>query len=257
MKKYILDFKIVENRHLHELYSLLIVTPVDGMLPEVLPGQFVQVAVDNSKTTFLRRPISINYVDRENATLWLLIRKAGDGTKAITEKKAGDTINMVLPLGNSFTAPEADARVLLIGGGVGVAPLLYWGEVLKKNGYIPHFLIGARSFKDVLELDEFNAIGQVDVSTEDGSYGEKGLVTAHSILNQKWDKIYCCGPAPMMKAVARKASEMGADCEVSLENMMACGLGACLCCVEKTVRGNVCVCTEGPVFNITELTWLD
>ena len=82
-----------------------------------------------------------------------------------------------------------------------------------------------------------------------------GLVTQNTVLQKKWDMIYCCGPAPMMKAVAVEARKIGVECEVSLENMMACGLGACLCCVEKTVKGNVCVCTEGPVFNINELTW--
>ena len=120
---------------------------------------------------------------------------------------------------------------------------------------MPQFLIGARSAKDVLQLEEFEKIGKVYVSTEDGTMGEKGLVTTNAVLASKIDKIYCCGPAPMMKAIAKVAKENAIDCEVSLENMMACGLGACLCCVENTVKGNVCVCTEGPVFNINELTW--
>ncbi|MCI9285480.1 MAG: dihydroorotate dehydrogenase electron transfer subunit, partial [Muribaculaceae bacterium] len=88
-----------------------------------------------------------------------------------------------------------------------------------------------------------------------GSVGEKGLVTKHSVLGSEFDRIYCCGPSPMMKAVAAIARERGTECYVSLENMMACGLGACLCCVENTVKGNVCVCTEGPVFNVEMLNW--
>ncbi len=104
-------------------------------------------------------------------------------------------------------------------------------------------------------MKEFEAVGKVHLSTEDGSAGEKGLVTKHSVLDGKIDRIFCCGPSPMMKAVAGIAREKGIDCEVSLENMMACGLGACLCCVENTVKGNVCVCTEGPVFNIEMLNW--
>ncbi len=255
MKKFILDFTVIENRHLHDLYSLLILSPSDGHLPEIMPGQFVQVAVDNSKTTFLRRPISVNYVDKELGHLWLLVRKAGDGTSALLQKSVGDTVNLVLPLGNYFLLPASDEKVLLTGGGVGVAPMLYWGKVLRDNGFEPEFLLGARSAMDVLELEEFKKIGTVHISTEDGSLGEKGLVTTNSVLEHKWDRIYCCGPAPMMKAVARVATSMGAQCEVSLENMMACGLGACLCCVENTVKGNVCVCTEGPIFNINELTW--
>lgn len=257
MKKYIIDLKVVENRRIHELYTLLIMTPIDGSpLPEMLPGQFVQVAVDGSKTTFLRRPISINNVDRDNNHLWLLVRNAGEGTRALMSLKADDNVNVVLPLGNSFGMPfSVNDKILLVGGGVGVAPMLYWGAQLKAKGFTPQFLIGARSAKDVLQLEEFEKIGKVYVSTEDGTMGEKGLVTTNAVLASKIDKIYCCGPAPMMKAIAKVAKENAIDCEVSLENMMACGLGACLCCVENTVKGNVCVCTEGPVFNINELTW--
>lgn len=250
-----MDFEVVKNDRLHDLYTLLILKPVEKELPEINPGQFVQVAVDNSKTTFLRRPISVNYVDRANNHLWLLVRKAGDGTAALMEKRHGEIVNLILPLGNTFTMPQKGSRVLLTGGGVGVAPMLYWGSKLKEAGIDVEFLLGARSAKDVLELPEFEAVGKVHVSTEDGSLGERGLVTTNSALSEKWDMIYCCGPAPMMKAVAKGAASIGADCEVSLENMMACGLGACLCCVEKTVKGNVCVCTEGPIFNINQLTW--
>lgn len=232
-------------------------SPTSGeQLPEILPGQFVQIRVDQSKSTFLRRPISINFVDREANELWLLVRNAGEGTRHLINLKKGDIVNMLLPLGNGFTMPaDRDSKVLLIGGGVGVAPLLEFGKTLFENGYCAEFLLGARSQSDLLELDLFDRYGKVHVSTDDGSKGEKGVVTLHSVLESEWDRIYCCGPAPMMKAVASKARELGAECEVSLENMMACGLGACLCCVEKTVKGNVCVCTEGPVFNINQLTW--
>ena len=256
MKK-ILDFKVVDNQHIHVNYSLLILSPIDNTaLPPILPGQFVQVAVDGSKTTFLRRPISINYVDYENNQLWLLVRNAGDGTSKLISSNIGDCVNIILPLGNGFSMPEdKNAEILLVGGGVGVAPLLYFGEQLKEKGYKPQFLIGARTAADVLELNNFKEIGNVFISTEDGSLGEKGLVTTNSILNSKIENIYCCGPAPMMKAIACVAKNIGATCEVSLENMMACGVGACLCCVENTVKGNVCVCTEGPVFNIDKLTW--
>lgn len=257
MKKHIIDFVITENRHIHAIYSLLILSPKSGeKLPEMKPGQFVQIAIDGSKTTFLRRPISINFVDYANNQLWLLVRKAGDGTSRLIEMKAGDTLNIILPLGNGFTIPQnREAKLLLAGGGVGIAPMLYLGQVLKENGFAPQFLIGARSASDLLELEQLKAIGEVHISTEDGSMGEKGLVTTNSVLKNNIDLIYCCGPAPMMKAVAKVAKEINADCEVSLENMMACGVGACLCCVENTVKGNVCVCTEGPVFNINQLTW--
>ena len=147
--------------------------------------------------------------------------------------------------------------VLLVGGGVGVAPLLYQGAALKAAGVQPVFLLGGRSAQDLLLLDEFRRYGDVLVTTEDGSLGERGFVTAHSVMGsgRRFDMIQTCGPTPMMKAVARYAYQQGIDCEVSLENMMACGLGACLCCVEKTVEGNLCVCKDGPVFNIKRLLW--
>ena len=110
-----------------------------------------------------------------------------------------------------------------------------------------------RDFTSVLDL--FNKYGRVCVTTEDGSMGEKGFVTNHSVLNEHFDRICTCGPKPMMVAVARYANQNNMECEASLENMMACGLGACLCCVEKTTEGNLCVCKEGPVFNVKRLLW--
>lgn len=254
--KQVTDFIIIRNTRYNAMYSRMTLAPADGsLLPPIAPGQFVQVAAE-TPGVFLRRPISVNDVDHDKNTLDLLIRKAGHGTEALIALKESQTVNILLPLGNGFSLDAtADSRLLLIGGGVGVAPLLYLGRKLKKAGLKPEFLLGARSASDVLELDDFSKVGTVHVSTEDGSMGEKGLVTQHTTLSENVDRIYCCGPAPMMKAVAAIARDRDIDCEVSLENMMACGLGACLCCVENTVKGNVCVCTEGPVFNIKMLNW--
>lgn len=132
MKKYMLDMKVTENCSLHKNYCLLKLTS-DQILPEMLPGQFVQVRVDNSPTTFLRRPISINYVDRATNELWLLVQLVGDGTRRMAEYKPGDVVNIMLPLGNGFTLPaDKEQKLLLIGGGVGTAPMLYLGSILKK-----------------------------------------------------------------------------------------------------------------------------
>lgn len=258
MKKYMLDMKVTENSRLHKNYCLLKLTS-DETLPEMIPGQFVEVLVDNSSTTFLRRPISVNYVDKVTNEMWLLIQLVGDGTRRMAEYRRGDIVNIILPLGNGFTIPAGKSqKLLLIGGGVGTAPMLYLGAILKEAGLKPVFLLGARSKDDVLQLEEFQQIGTVYITTEDGSLGEKGYVTNHSILkNIHFDQIYTCGPKPMMVAVARYADGESISCEVSLENTMACGIGACLCCVEKTVEGHICVCTEGPVFNINKLTWLN
>lgn len=257
MKKYILDLTVRAVEHLNARYVLLKLTDDRQALPEMLPGQFVEVRIDDSPSTMLRRPISIHYVDRDANELWLLVALVGDGTRRLGSLSAGDTLNCVLPLGNGFTmAKRPDERILLVGGGVGVAPLLYFGERLKAVGAVPTFLLGARSASDLLMLDRFQAIGTVAVTTEDGSMGEKGFVTNHSLLQQAtFDRISTCGPKPMMVAVARYAAQANIPCEASLENLMACGLGACLCCVEKTVDGNLCVCTEGPVFDTRRLLW--
>ena len=255
MKKFLIDFKIVKNERLSDSYSLFVLEPINGELPEMHPGQFVQVEVPNSKSTYLRRPISINYVDYANNQLWLLVRKAGDGTASLMKLAENDVVNLMLPLGNGFTIFPGET-MLLIGGGVGVAPLLYLGKKAKEAGANVKFLLGARTENDLLELEQFESVGEVFVSTENGGKGEKGFVTQHSVLNSgSFSRIACCGPMPMMKAVAKIAKEKSIECEVSLENVMACGLGACLCCVEDTVEGNVCVCKEGPVFNIKRLKW--
>ena len=238
MKKYVLDLTVVSVERIHARYVLIRLTDAKP-LPDMLPGQFVEVRVDGSPSTFLRRPISINFVDRAQNQLWLLVATVGEGTKTLATLQPGAVLNCVLPLGNGFTSASSGQKVLLVGGGVGVAPLLYMGAQMREQGIEPTFLLGARTQADLLMLDE-----------------EKGFVTNHSILQQEqFDRISTCGPTPMMKAVARLAREKGIDCEVSLENLMACGVGACLCCVEKTTEGNLCVCKEGPVFNINRLLW--
>ena len=252
-----LDLTVVGVERISPKYVLLRLTDQQP-LPEMVPGQFVEVRVDGAPHTFLRRPISINFVDREHNELWLMVAMIGEGTRVLGALNAGHVVNCVLPLGSGFSASvEPHASCLLIGGGVGVAPLLYLGAVLKERSIEPTFLLGGRSEKELLELDLFNKYGRVCVTTEDGSAGERGFVTNHSVLREHFDYIATCGPTPMMKAVARYARQQGIDCEVSLENMMACGLGACLCCVEKTTEGNLCVCKDGPVFNIKRLLWQD
>ena len=251
----ILDLELVETQTLNAQYVLMKFHH-ESQLPEMQPGQFIQVRVDGSPNTYLRRPISINFVETEKNLLWLLIQLVGDGTKTLAATLIGTKVNMILPLGNNFGKPEQNDTILLIGGGVGVAPLLMLGKKIKDQGLDVTFLLGARSAKDLLELDEFSKYGQVFTTTEDASAGEKGFVTQHSILSKKtFTRIYTCGPKPMMQAVASYASQNGIECEVSLENSMACGIGACLCCVEDTVDGHVCTCTTGPVFNIKKLKW--
>ena len=254
MTKQIADFSLVEKRDYGR--SVLLRLNAEQPLPDILPGQFVQVRVDGSPCTYLRRPISIHDVDFQQNEILLLVQQVGEGTRHLAATNEGDLINIVLPLGNGFTLPEKGENVLLVGGGIGIAPLFYFAKALNEKGVRPSLLLGGKSQSDLIRLADYQKLGNTFVTTEDGSLGEKGFVTQHSIWQkQQFNKIYVCGPKPMMKAVAKLATEKQVWCEVSLENLMACGLGACLCCVEDTVDGHVCVCKEGPVFNTRRLKW--
>lgn len=256
MRKICEDFLVQATEQLSDRHWLMRLRS-SSALPEMHPGQFVQVHIDDSPTTYLRRPISINMVDYERNEILLLVAAIGEGTRHLVRKKPGDKVNCLLPLGNSFTMPRStDERCLLVGGGVGIAPMLFLGKRLVETGVRPTFLLGARTADELLEKDMFSELGDLYLTTEDGSEGEKGYVTNHSILKEKqFDRIATCGPKPMMMSVARYAKQNDIECEVSLENDMACGLGACLCCVEDTTDGHICVCTEGPVLNIKKLLW--
>ena len=261
MKK-ITDFRLIEKKEWAKSTYLLLQS--DEPLEEIKAGQFVQVRVDDAQHTYLRRPISIHDVDYKNRTITLLVQRVGEGSNKIADTELNDTLNIIYPLGNGFTLPVGTRQatsiqatsVILVGGGIGIAPLYYLGKMLKEKGIEPQFLLGGRSKSDLIMLEDFEAVGKVYITTNDGSLGEEGFVTQHSIWKEKkFDMIYTCGPKPMMMALTKMARENNIDCEVSLENLMACGLGACLCCVENTIEGHVCVCKEGPVININKLLW--
>lgn len=255
MSKHILDLTIAAKHELPGGMWLMTFRRADGgALPELLPGQFAQLRVDGTPSVMLRRPISIcDFPDPY--TVKMLIKPVGDGTRHITSQPEGSTVNMLLPLGNTFTTASPGERVLLVGGGVGCAPLVLLCRRLVETGAEVTVALGGRSKADVEGLAAMYPGARVVRATDDGSLGHHGLVTTLPEFTEVYDRIYTCGPTPMMRAVAKIAASRAIWCEVSLENMMACGLGACLCCVEKTVKGNVCVCTEGPVFNIDQLTW--
>ena len=252
--KQIIDFKLVEKQDFGR--SVLLRLHAERNLPEIKPGQFVQVRVDGSPSTYLRRPISIHDVDIQSNEISLLVQQIGEGTRHLAAAETGDSINIIMPLGNGFGMPERGERCLLVGGGIGIAPLYYFAKVLNEKEVRPTLLLGGKSETDLLRLADYQKFGETFVTTEDGTLGENGFVTMHSVWQkQSYDKIYVCGPKPLMKAVTKLAAEKNVWCEVSLENLMACGLGACLCCVEDTVDGHVCVCKEGPVFNTRRLKW--
>jgi len=255
-KKRIEELLVADNIRLNRRHFILELRSA-MKLPLMLPGQFVQARVEDSPTTFLRRPFSVHSVDYATNTFRLLIQVKGPGTRRLSALKPGDRLDLIYPLGNSFSIPLA-GEALLVGGGCGVAPLLFLAQFLSRNNIHTTILLGFNTKEEVSETGLYAAYGKVLITTDDGSEGEKGLVVDHSIFQQerlKFKKIYCCGPEAMMKAVARIARMHRIDCEVSLENMMACGFGVCLCCVTPTNKGNERVCVEGPVFNIERLGW--
>lgn len=255
MKKHLVDLTIKDVRQLNETCVLLVMTDKQP-LPYCRPGQFAELRIDETPAVMLRRPISIHSFDESNNEIAFLVQVVGNGTRWLSSLSKGDKVNVLLPLGNGFTLPvDNSVRALLVGGGVGSAPLYGLAQELKRMNVDFAILIGARSAKDLYRREEFEELGRVEYTTEDGTLGERGYVTNHSMLKEKFDYIYTCGPKPMMQAVARYACENSIPCEASLENKMACGLGACLCCVEDTVSGHKCVCTEGPVFSIDKLKW--
>jgi len=253
--KRIQDTKIVDINWLNSA-NFVITVEFDTDIERIDAGNFAEIKVPDSPDVFLRRPISILDVDYEKKTMSFYIKAIGKGTNKIGNLDIGSTLNLIYPLGNSFS-PIENSKVLFIGGGSGIAPFKLLGEKLVSMNNEVFYLLGARSKEEIFLTEEFGKYGKVNVTTEDGSMGEKGLVTQHSVFDkiEEFDFIYTCGPDPMMKAVADIAEKNNITCEASLENMMACGIGACLCCVTPTVRGNECVCTEGPVFNTKELKW--
>lgn len=248
--KEIHDFTIAERRQLGDHYFSLRLLH-GGQMQPVEPGQFVEVLVEGCRQVMLRRPISIHDADPEQASLTLLIQTVGNGTRRLSELHEGDRLNLVYPLGHGFSTDiDARSRVLMVGGGAGIAPLLHLSKVLHAKGIHPTVLLGGRTADLIPVHEEFKPYATVGIATDDGSLGHHGLVVQHPDFEHPYDIIYTCGPTPMMKAVARSASERNIRCEVSIENMMACGVGACLCCVTDTDQGHRCVCKDGPVFDI-------
>lgn len=255
--KTVANFTVIENTALNPT-NFLIRLKASYTLPKIHPGQFVNIEVKNTSEIFLRRPFSVFEVDYENNVLSIIIKILGRGSLKLTELKVNDQVSLVLPLGKGFTYPEKNDKILLVGGGSGVAPMLFLAKQSKLPVKNVDIILGARTSNDQINAKQYARFGGLHFTTEDGSMGSKGFVTHHPIFKNKlseYTKIYACGPDAMMKAVAREAKKADIFCEVSLENLMACGFGVCLCCIEPTTKGNLCVCTEGPVFNINELKW--
>ncbi len=214
---------------------------------EIKPGQFFMLkTTDNS--FLLPRPISINNVDGNIVSF--LYRIEGQGTKKISSLCKNDEIQLFGPLGNGFDLEKLKGRVAIVGGGIGVAPLLYLSRILGKNVDV---YLGYKDSENAYISDEFKIVSrETIIVTEDGSIGEKGFVTDY-IPYDDYDVVVTCGPEVMMKKLANICMNKKIKCYVSLERRMACGMGACLGCTVETRTGNKRVCKEGPVFDSEEL----
>ena len=218
----------------------------------VQPGQFVTVSC--GPDLILRRPLSIHKVDNSNQ-LYLLFAVAGKGTKWLSQRQKGETLDLLGPLGNGFSIEPDSRNILLVAGGIGIAPLFFLAQQALKQGKSVKLLLGART-KDGLYPEEYLRGIETIFATEDGSYGEKGMITEVLTKYTDWaDQIYACGPKAIYKAIAdqRQKWQEKKPVQVSLEVRMGCGLGSCYGCGIPTTHGMKRVCHDGPVFNIGEI----
>lgn len=224
-----------------------------------VPGQFVNIRCRTEKSTdpLLRRPISIHKISKDKQSIQLYYLVVGRGTEALSKIKVDDQLSIVGPLGRGFELDVAQERVVLVGGGIGIAPLLALAEQMYNNNKEVISILGAANAEGLVRKNAFAPYGKIVEVTEDGSAGNKGLVTqfVSDYIKQNNTVIYSCGPKNMLKVVANLASDLDTPCQVSLEATMACGLGACLgcTCVEGKKGGYPKVCKDGPVFWTSEV----
>lgn len=220
-------------------------------------GQFVHVQCEG-KT--LRRPISICEIDKDAGTIRLVFDIRGEGTRWLSDKKKDESLNILGPLGNGFDLNDAEKKVLFVGGGMGIPPLLEAAKAFKGKA---DAILGFKCIDNSMLIDDFKCVcSNITMMSDDGSLGEKGFVTSllcDRLIAEKYDAVYSCGPSAMLKAVSEIALENNIECYVSMEERMACGVGACLVCACKVkVNGQEAykhVCKDGPVFNAKEIVW--
>ena len=251
MKKYLEEARVIGNEAITEaIYKLTFEAP--QIARSALPGQFVNVSVE---TAFLRRPFGIVEACGETGEVTIIYRLVGTGTAAMTNLRAGDKVSVEGPLGEG-TFSTAAGKVLLVGGGVGLAPLICLAGRLAEK---PVVLVGGKTKEETFWSEFFkDKAEKVYVTTDDGSAGIHGFAVAalpQIFSENKIDRIAVCGPTVMMKTIAEKAEEAGISCEVSMEKRMACGIGVCLGCTfeSKKDKKRYKVCSDGPVFDSKEV----
>ncbi len=257
--------KIIENENLTpDYYRLILHCPT--LARTVKPGQFVMLKVSDAYDPLLRRPFSIHRTDGERVQI--LYQVVGKGTHLMTQMQQGETLDVLGPLGNGFSLPTGTVQAILVGGGVGVAPLLFWAQELSRQQVKLAMFMGGKCKPDLLVTDDFKQLGaNLYLATEDGSVGHAGMVTASLEDYLKQDSavyqaaIFACGPKAMLAHIAGLAKTYKLPAQLSLDVVMACGVGACMGCVVKAkdkkdspAKYNR-VCQEGPVFDATRIVW--
>lgn len=235
--------------------NYLMILKGDKTIEKSKAGQFFMLQSKNG-VFFLRRPISLHYVDKEKKELEFYYEVKGQGTKDLANLKKGDIINIQGPLGHGFTTEISDKNILVVGGGMGIAPMKLLIEKLKENNKVD-FIAGGRNKEAIEILNNFSKKDYNEyVVTDDGSVGEKGnviLMMEKLLKEKKYDLVMTCGPQKMMEAVAKVSLDNGIECEISLEARMACGVKACVGCSIKTKKGMQKVCYDGPVFDAKDI----
>ncbi len=241
--------EIISNSHVARGYfDMKFAAAFDG----AEPGQFVMIRVTGSMDPLLRRPMSV--AGFENGICRVIYKVVGRGTQLLSAKNPGDSIDVLGPFGNAFSPPDTAENILLVGGGIGIAPLLYWH--LRNPGRKATAFIGGAASNDILCADEFK---HSTIATMDGSAGVRGLVTSPlletGLLREKGTYLLACGPKGMLKAVDGICIQHGVSGELSLEERMGCGFGVCLGCVVDTSGGRKRMCVDGPVFGVGSVKW--
>lgn len=245
-----------------KLFRLKIYSP--EIAKKALPGNFCHLRVNESYSPLLRRAFSFHQVEKERNSFELLFKVVGPGTQILSGKKPGEKINLLAPLGNSFSLPAKYENVVLLAGGMGIAPLFYLLTSLLKKGFDPakiSLFFGVKKKNEYLLINEIVSTGiRLHLATEDGSSGYKGMITDlffQELQSRRFKarrtRYYACGPNPMLKKVSEISKKFKLDCQVSLENHMPCGVGACMGCVVNTIKGYKRVCKDGPVFDAREV----
>jgi len=253
--------EIVSNKVVGEGYYRMALRS-RRLVKDARPGQFVHIRVGSGYEPLLRRPISIHSLD-DKEIFSILYEVVGSGTETLARKKAGNMIDVLGPAGKGFEFLEGKKRLILVGGGIGVAPLLFAAQEGLRRQMEIIMLIGARNRDRLLCVADFKTIGcAVENSTEDGSAGRQGYVTdllEEAIVGRGPGpaSVFACGPKPMMRRAAVTAGLYEVPCQLSMEESMACGIGMCLGCAVKTTEGFKRVCADGPVFGAGEIAWGD